>query len=129
MKTMEIQELHSQAMELADKADLLKRQGKANEADVLFFQSFEAERKAAFAARQQQTGEPTESVLFRSAATLAYTIGDYREAERLVCLGLAGNPPAEIAEELRSLYDTVSMERNISLIDSSTASTEQEILN
>ena len=126
MKTMEIQELHSQAMELADKADLLKRQGKANEADVLFFQSFEAERKAAFAARQQQTGEPTESVLFRSAATLAYTIGDYREAERLVCLGLAGNPPAEIAEELRSLYDTVSMERNISLIDSSTASTEQE---
>ena len=86
MNTMEIQELHSQAMELADKADFLKRKGKADEADVLFRQSFEAERKAAIAARQQQTGEPTESVLFRSAATLAYTIGEYREAERLVCL-------------------------------------------
>jgi tetratricopeptide (TPR) repeat protein len=126
MKTMEIQELHSQAMELADKADLLKRQGKADEAGALFRQSLEAERKAAIAARQQQTGEPTESVLFRSAATLAYTIGDYREAERLVCLGLAGNPPAEITEELRNLYDTVSMERNISQIDASSVSTEQE---
>lgn len=126
MKTMEIQELHSQAMELANKADLLKRRGKTDEAGLLFRQSLEAERKAAIAAWQQQIGEPTESVLFRSAATLAYTIGDYREAERLVCLGLAGNPPVEITEELRSLYDTVSMERSISQIDFAPASTEQE---
>ena len=113
-------------MELADKADLLKMQGKADEAGIFFRQSLESEREAALAARQQQVGEPTESVLFRSAASLAYTIGDYREAERLVCLGLAGNPPSEIAEELRSLYDSVSMERNMSQMELEFASNEHE---
>ena len=123
---MDIQELHSNAMELADKADALKMQGNMDEAKTFFHQSLLSEREAAYAARQQQVGEPTESVLFRSAASLAYTIGYYREAERLVCLGLSGNPPAEIADELRSLYDAVSMERNLSQLDNKTDSNEQE---
>ena len=123
---MDIQELHKSAMELADKADYLKVQGNADEANTLFRQSLDAEREAALTARQQHVGEPTESVLFRSAATLAYTIGDYREAERLVCHGLSGNPPAEIADELRSLYDTLSMERSILQMESTSASKEHE---
>ncbi len=113
-------------MKLADKADFMKRQGNVDEANTVFLQSLEAEREAALAARQQQVGEPTESVLFRSAASLAYTVGDYREAERLVCLGLAGNPPVEIADELRSLYDAVSMERNMSQMELNVASKEHE---
>lgn len=123
---MEIRELHHQAMELADKADYMKMQGNADEANSYFRQSFEAERKAALTAAQEKVGEPTESVLFRSAASLAYTIGDYREAERLVCQGLAGNPPAEITEELRSLYDAISMERNMSQMEGNTVSQEHE---
>lgn len=123
---MKIQELHNKAMELADKADILKMQGNADESSVVFQQSLEAEREAAFAARQQQVGEPTESVLFRSAASLAFTIGDYREAERLVCQGLAGNPPSEIAEELRNLYDAVSMERNMLQMESKATSNAHE---
>ena len=123
---MEIQELHKSAMELADKADFLTTQGKADEAKSHYSEALEVERKAALAARQQQIGEPTESVLFRSAASLAYTIADYREAERLVCLGLAGNPPAEIADELRNLYDAVSMERNMSQMELTTSSDEHE---
>ena len=113
-------------MELADKADILKMQGKADEAKALFRQSLETEREAALTARQQQVGEPTESVLFRSAASLAYTVGDYREAERLACQGLAGNPPVEIAEELRNLYDAISLERNMSQIKLQTDSKEHE---
>ena len=100
-------------MELADRGDLQKRQGKAEDAFNLYEQSLEAERKAAYSARAHHIGEPTESVLFRSAASLAYSIKDYREAERLICMGLAGNPPSEIAEELRSLYDTVNLEKNM----------------
>ena len=123
---MKIQELHNKAMELADKAEFLKMQGKADDAASLFRQSLEAEREAALEARQQQVGEPTESVLFRSAASLAYTVGNYRESERLVCQGLAGNPPSEIAEELRSLYDAVSMERNMSQIELASSSKEHE---
>lgn len=123
---MDIQELHNHAMELADRADALKVQGNVDGANTFFYQSFQSEREAALASREQQIGEPTESVLFRSAASLAYTIGDYREAERLVCMGLAGNPPVEIADELRNLYDAISIERNISQLEHSNGSKEQE---
>ena len=134
---MDIQELHNQAMELADQADYLKMQGKDKEAKLLFSQSLDAERDAAYAAREQNLGEPTESVLFRSAASLAYDLvqqaencGDsekeYREAERLICMGLAGNPPAEIAEELRGLYDTVNFERSMEEMEFSSTENEHE---
>ena len=110
---MIIQEQHSQAMELAEQADFLKMQGKTDEAVSLYKQSFLKEREAAYQAKEQQIGEPTESVLFRSAASLAYELKDYRESERLICMGLAGNPPIDIANELRDLYDQVNLERNL----------------
>lgn len=123
---MEIQELHTRAMELADQADLLKRQGKEDEALSFYKLSLDAEREAAISAHRQQIGEPTESVLFRSAASLAYGMKDYREAERLICMGLAGNPPAELAEELRSLYDTLNLEKNMEQITLSATDKERE---
>ena len=110
---MTLQELHTQAMELAEKADFLKMQGKEAEAILLYKDSLEAERKAAYMAKNQQIGEPTESVLFRSSASLAFGLKDLREAERLICMGLAGNPPSDIACELRELYDQVNLERNL----------------
>ena len=110
---MTIQEMHTQAMELADQADLMRKQGNAEAARLLYVESLRAEKEAAYMAHDQHIGEPTESVLFRSAASLAYGIKDYREAERLVCMGLAGNPPAEIADELRSLYETVNLEKKM----------------
>ena len=42
-----------------------------------------------------------------SAASLALECGDYREAERLIAVALSGEPPDEIAEELRDLLDEV----------------------
>ena len=123
---MNVQELHTHAMELADRADLLKRQGNDDDAHRLYEQSLEAERKAAYEAQKQHVGEPTESVLFRSAASLAYNIKDYREAERLICMGLAGNPPSEIAEELRSLYDTVNLEKSMEQMSFTPTENEHE---
>ena len=110
---MEVVELHRKAMDLADLADTKKSQGLNRDAAVLYRQSLESEQNAAIEARLQHVGEPTESVLFRSAASLAYILNDYREAERLICLGLAGNPPSEIADELRGLYDAVSIDRKM----------------
>ena len=123
---MEIQELHTKAMEIADQADLLKRQGKEKDALQMYKESLLAEREAAYLARRQQIGEPTESVLFRSAASLAYILKDYRESERLVCMGLSGNPPLEIAEELRSLYDTVNLEKSMEQISFAASERERE---
>ena len=123
---MEIQKLHTQAMDFAEQADFLKMQGKEDEAQDAYTQSLNAEKEAAYAARNQHLGEPTESILFRSAATLAYSLHDFREAERLICMGLAGNPPLEIAEELRDLYDKVSMERNLTKMDASPLESQHE---
>jgi hypothetical protein len=49
--------------------------------------------------------------LLRSAATLALDCGEYRQAERLASIGLAGNPPAEIAVELREVLERALVER------------------
>ena len=92
----------------------------------MYLQSLQEEREAAYAAHRLQVGEPTESVLYRSAASLAYTIKDYREAERLICMGLAGEPPEEIADELRSLYDTVNLEKSLRQMTFDVQEKEQE---
>jgi hypothetical protein len=47
--------------------------------------------------------EPTRSILHRSAATIAVECSLLREAERLIGRALSGNPPADIADELRDL--------------------------
>lgn len=113
-------------MELADKADMLKQKLLTKEADSLYAQSLQAEKEAAYAARKEHLGEPTESVLFRSAASLAYCIKDYREAERLVCMGLAGEPPSELADELRNLYNAIALERSISDMTTNGSDKEHE---
>src|SRR5262249_12481203 len=78
-------------------------------------QAFECERRAAEKAALDSVGEPTRSVLCRSAATLALDCGELREAERLIAVALSGDPPFEIAEELRDLLERVNFERHLQL--------------
>ncbi len=103
----ELLQQHRRAMELAERADEAKRQGNMEQARLLFRQAFEAERQAAEGVAPDLTAEPTRSVLHRSAASLAVDCGELREAERLIAVALSGNPPEEIAEELRDLLQQV----------------------
>ena len=112
---MDIKGLHNKAMELADMADLHKFHKEYEEAQSLYIQAFEQERKAAIWAYENHCEEPTTSVLIRSAASLAYNAKEYRESERMIALGLLGNPPTEIAEELRDLLEMVNFERHMAL--------------
>lgn len=73
-------------------------------AKLIYAKALVLERRAAMEFKDRIKYEPTRSVLFRSAATLANLAGDKRECERLLCMGLAGNPPDEIADELRQLW-------------------------
>jgi hypothetical protein len=102
-----VEDLHHQAMQLADEADRLHRQGDEAAARQLRQQAFEKERLAAEQTAADVSLEPTRSVLHRSAASLALECGDYREAERLIAVALSGEPPDEIAEELRDLLEQV----------------------
>ena len=98
-----IREKHEEAMDLAEKAFLAKRQGDEKAYKDLTVQALKLEAEAAHAVRDDLGAEPTRSVLYRSAASLAFQAKKFREAEQLVTNGLAGNPPEEIADELRDL--------------------------
>ncbi len=98
-----VEELHDQAMEKAEQALLARQRAAYDEAQKAFEEAYENESEAALLAVEEAQPEPTRSVLLRSAATLALDAGKIREAERLAAMGLAGDPPPEIADELRTV--------------------------
>ena len=112
---IDITELHRKAMEFADQAAAERRRGSHDRALALTCQAFELERDAAREIENQLEFEPTRSVLHRSAASLALECHEVREAERLIGRALSGNPPDEIAEELRDLLEDVYFKRHLSL--------------
>lgn len=103
MNIERVNQLHDEAMEFADKAILAKRNTQLDAAQQLTRRAFELEMEAAKLLENTDI-EPSRSVLYRSAATLALECGEVREAERLIAAALLGNPPTEIANELRNLW-------------------------
>jgi len=110
-----INEIHRDAMQLADQAYLARLRGEVKEAERLVRKAFEREREAALLSADKHEFEPTRSVLHRSAASLAIECGEMREAERLISSALLGTPPEEIADELRDLLEKVYFDRHLSL--------------
>jgi hypothetical protein len=100
-------EYHDQAMESADRALAARRQGDSDQAVTWFRVALDYEQRAAELVAPDLTAEPTRSVLHRSAAALAMECGELREAERLIAIALTGDPPDEIADELRDLWQQV----------------------
>ncbi len=94
-------------MRLVDDAEAAQRAGDAALARERLRKAFERERQAADLVAGDQASEPTRSVLHRSAASLALECGALREAEQLIATALSGDPPEEIAEELRDLLEQV----------------------
>jgi hypothetical protein len=103
---------HNRAMEFAEKAAIAKFKGEFSIANELFRKAFTLEKEAAHDCLFGDD-ELTKAVLFRSAASLAYECGEFREAERLVAIGLSGNPPDEIAEEIRNLFEEITFGRHL----------------
>jgi hypothetical protein len=98
-------------MDVASRADNARRQGNEGNALALFKEAFAAEYEAANLVPFEM--EPTKSILLRSAASLAIECFEFREAERIIGMALAGNPPEEICEELRDLYETINFHRHL----------------
>lgn len=95
---------HDQAMELAQEACMETDPAKARKLNEAAFVN---ERKAAELLKEEYELEPSRSVLYRSAATLAVRCENFSEAERLAQAGLSGNPPSGIAHELRDVLKQV----------------------
>jgi hypothetical protein len=98
-------------MDLCDQALAARLSGDESKAERLFRKAFDQERLAA----AEVESEPTRSVLHRSAASLALEFGEHRGAEKLIAAALAGEPPREIAEELRDLLEKVNFQRHLEL--------------
>lgn len=101
----EIRDLHHRAMRLAEAAARARQSADGADAARLLREAFECESQAAALAKDDPTLEPTRSILHRSAGWLALECGELREAERLAAVGLSGNPPHSVAEELRELLE------------------------
>ena len=106
---------HHQAMGFCDSALTARANGDYEQATALFRRALGHEREAAELVAKDANLEPTRSVLLRSAASLAVECGEHREAEKLIATALAGDPPDEVAEELRDLLDRVNLGRHLSL--------------
>lgn len=109
------EDLHKEAMSLSAQSFLARMQGEENRANQLTREAFKKEKLVAFSVVDEYELEPTRSVLFRSAASLALECEEYREAERLISFGLSGDPPGEIAEEMRELLDKIYFKRHLEL--------------
>lgn len=96
--------LHQSAMERTQEAVLAQNPEVARE---LFRRALDLERRAAEVWEETRDEEPTRSILYRSAAALAWSCRDYAEAERLARKGLEGKPPSNTARELDELLQKV----------------------
>lgn len=105
--------LHHEAMELLDQA-VLARAGcdLVSEASILK-EAFKKEREAALLLFPSIEAEPTRSVLFRSAASIAVRCGLWDEAEKLASAGLAGNCAPELRDELRHVLETATFRNHL----------------
>jgi hypothetical protein len=106
----DIQRLHQQAMDWAEQAEVAKRRGESlDHVQALLKQAFDQETLAADHLVDALEVEPTRSVIHRSAAALAIDCGDFPAAERLITRALMGNPPAEVAAELKDLFMQINL--------------------
>lgn len=101
--TDNIRLIHNEAMDFAQMAQIASRQGELEKARMMFGHAFEKEREAAMTAYNNKHPQPGLSILLQSAAHLAVTCEQTREAERLIGLALSGEAPEEIRHDLRML--------------------------
>jgi hypothetical protein len=94
-------------MKKADEALEAKRGDRPEAARSLFREACKLESEAALTLLEDTEAEPTRSVLFRSAASLAINGDLPAHAAYLIACGLEGSPPIEIREELRSLLSAL----------------------
>ncbi len=107
----DINDLHDKAMEFWDEGFFARRESKKALAQEKFRKALELETQAAEMLKDKLDEEPSRSVLYRSAASMAMSCEEYRQAEKLIATALAGNPPEEIAEELRDLLEEVNLRK------------------
>ncbi len=102
-----INDLHEKAMEFCDEAFFAKRKGDMDSFIEFSRQALKFETEAANLLKDSFEAEPSRSILYRSAASIAIDCKEFRQAEKLIAMALVGNPPNTIAQELRDLLENL----------------------
>jgi len=109
----DFRELHNKAMGLAQLALVAREKGELGEAEALAVQAYEYEAQAADIIPVKESSEPTRSILYSSAASLAYQGKKFGVALQLIAKGLSGYPPLQVKEELKALWGQVNFEDHL----------------
>jgi len=94
-----MRELHHKSMRLVDEADKMRRMGYPDLSNELNSRAYELEIESA----GLSVTEPSRSVLYRSAATLAWRCGRYEDARKAIALGCTDATHSEIRAEFHDL--------------------------
>jgi hypothetical protein len=113
MNLEQINDLHERAMSLAEAGVVARMEGDEATSCERFQEALELAAQAAAKIASHVEEEPMRSVLHRSAASLALNCEEYRLAEKLLAIGLAGYPPIEIADEMRDILEQVYSHREL----------------
>ena len=104
--------IHREAMDFSEKAQIARIKGMNRKEVLAFFRkAFRLEKEAAMLLKDEKAKLVTRAVLFRSAAVLAFDCGEVSEIEELINLGLSGEVPPQIADELHDLKRVVESKR------------------
>jgi hypothetical protein len=99
-----INQLHEQAMDLAEKAFLAQQKGDKIGFVRLSKEAFLLEKAAAMLLKDKPEIEPSRSILFKSAAFLAYDAQEYQSCRDMITYTLLGKPDAIIKAEMKALF-------------------------
>ncbi len=99
-------------MDIADYAFKLKHKRNV-EAEEYFRQAYELEIEIASSIKPAEGNEPSRSIFYLSAASLALNSKLYREAEKAACQGIIGYPSQYHLNELRDILEQANFERHL----------------
>jgi len=108
-----VRELHNEAMKLAQLAMVAHHEGNLEKTTTLAYQAYEYESQAADLIPHHASSEPTRSILYLSAASLAYQCKELHAAQRLVAQGLSGYPPSKTEQDLKNLYEQIEFQLHL----------------
>lgn len=101
-------DLHRQAMQLVNAALVLRGNGDIQGYVSKMKQALPLEIEAAESLIEIPNAEPTRSVLLLGAANIAWTCREASIAQRMIRLGLRGNPPISLFDQFVKLLEDIS---------------------
>jgi hypothetical protein len=99
-----VNKLHDQAMDIAEKAFLAQKAGDNTTFIRLSKEAFLLEKKAAMMLKDKANAEPSRSILFKSAAFLAFDAQEYYACRDMITYTLLGRPDPIIKDEMKNLF-------------------------